>query len=796
MPIPDAAYLASAPVSFPLVTATQLGQYLATIRTSGASHATVRRRAAAAIGHSQGIMAAAVFSAAEDEQALVRLGAAAVAYGLCHGCRVQVDADRTTASDARARRILRGRAGAKAPPAQSTATAQPNSRPPAMLAVRGLPVAQLEGLLRSVNEGRATYLRAAAEAARAVSGDSTPAETAPGEPVAAELCLVNGPDRGVVCGPQSALEELELRVERVAAPSGEDQSRVPFSRRRPPAGATYLRVSAPFHHSLFRGSAADELVAAARTVGFRLPAADAACPLLCPTTGEDLRGEVLRCRDSESGGDLVPALVRRVLHEIVHWPRTVAAAAGVPIAGEAVDAAAAAELPPVTHVLDFGPGGAGGSAALTHALVEGRGVRVLPCATWEGFAEAAAAAGPAASGHPLCRDVRDPHWGAAFRPRLLRRSPDADSELLTRFTRLTGTRAVMVAGMTPCTSLRGVDLVAAATNAGYTSELAGGGLPRPAIFERRVRQLASQLRPGRGITLNLLYLNARQWAFQLPLATELRRRGLSIDSVTVAAGVPSPEAADDLIHALAACGMRHVSFKPGSVDAIRSVADIARRHPTMGVVLQWTGGRGGGHHSFEDMHAPILATYAELRRVPNLVLVAGSGFGSAAQCVPYFTGAWALACGYPAMPFDAVLVASRVMVAAECRLATAVKRLLVETPGVQREEDWELSYQGDAGGVVTVTSELGEPIHKVRAHPSPTPTLFPCLLTTPLPLARPSPQVATRATLLWREMDMRFFSIRDQAERAAAIARHRDWIIERLNADFQKVRPPLSLAIA
>lgn len=62
------------------------------------------------------------------------------------------------------------------------------------------------------------------------------------------------------------------------------------------------------------------------------------------------------------------------------------------------------------------------------------------------------------------------------------------------------------------------------------------------------------------------------------------------------------------------------------------------------------------------------------------------------------------------------------------------------------------------------------------------------------PAATP-PQVATRATLLWREMDARFFSVRDQAERAAKIGRHRDWIIERLNADFQKVRPsqPLSL---
>jgi fatty acid synthase subunit beta len=45
------------------------------------------------------------------------------------------------------------------------------------------------------------------------------------------------------------------------------------------------------------------------------------------------------------------------------------------------------------------------------------------------------------------------------------------------------------------------------------------------------------------------------------------------------------------------------------------------------VLLQWTGGRGGGHHSFEDFHAPILATYASIRSCDNIVLIAGSGFG-------------------------------------------------------------------------------------------------------------------------------------------------------------------------
>ena len=70
---------------------------------------------------------------------------------------------------------------------------------------------------------------------------------------------------------------------------------------------------------------------------------------------------------------------------------------------------------------------------------------------------------------------------------------------------------------------------------------------------------------------------------------------------------------------------------------------------------------------------------------------------------------------------------------------------------------WEASYDGEAGGILTVKSELGEPIHKV----------------------------ANRGMRLWRDFDARYFSLpRDR--RAAAIAADRDAIIAALNADYQK----------
>ncbi|KAG6810051.1 hypothetical protein H0H92_013546 [Tricholoma furcatifolium] len=37
-------------------------------------------------------------------------------------------------------------------------------------------------------------------------------------------------------------------------------------------------------------------------------------------------------------------------------------------------------------------------------------------------------------------------------------------------------------------------------------------------------------------------------------------------------------------------------------------------------IMQWTGGRAGGHHSFEDFHQPVLATYGAIRRHSNISL--------------------------------------------------------------------------------------------------------------------------------------------------------------------------------
>lgn len=177
----------------------------------------------------------------------------------------------------------------------------------------------------------------------------------------------------------------------------------------------------------------------------------------------------------------------------------------------------------------------------------------------------------------------------------------------------------------------------------------------------------------------------------------------------------------------------------------------------MPIIMEWTGGRAGGHHSFEDFHQPILETYASIRRQPNIVLVAGSGFGGADDTLPYLTGDWALKFDYPPMPFDGILFGSRMMVSKEGLASDAVKQAMVDAPGVS-DEEWEKTYKGPAGGVITVRSELGEPIHKI----------------------------ATRGVRLWKELDETIFNL-PKEKRLPALLAKKDYIIKRLNADFQKV---------
>jgi len=170
--------------------------------------------------------------------------------------------------------------------------------------------------------------------------------------------------------------------------------------------------------------------------------------------------------------------------------------------------------------------------------------------------------------------------------------------------------------------------ISAALDAGFRTKLASGGHYNATALRAKVSEIQKKIPAGVGITLNSLYINPRQFNFQFHLWQEMRKEGVPIEGFCVAAGIPTMEKAVEIIDGSKAAGIRHVAFKPGSVDGIRQV-NIAASNPDFPVIMQWTGDRAGGHHSYEDFHRPILATYRSICQHLNISLVCGFGFGSA-----------------------------------------------------------------------------------------------------------------------------------------------------------------------
>ena len=288
--------------------------------------------------------------------------------------------------------------------------------------------------------------------------------------------------------------------------------------------------------------------------------------------------------------------------------------------------------------------------------------------------------------------------------------PDGSVKLSTKFTRLTGRSPILLAGMTPTT----VDakIVAAAANAGHWAELAGGGQVTEEIFEDRIAELTGLLEPGRAVQFNSLFLDPYLWKLQVGgkrLVQRARQSGAPIDGVVVSAGIPDLEDAVELIDELNSVGISHVVFKPGTVDQIKSVINIAAEVPGKDVIVHIEGGRAGGHHSWEDLDDLLLATYADLRKLPNITVCVGGGIGTPERAAEYLSGSWAESYGFPAMPVDGILVGTAAMATLESTTSPAVKQMLVETNGT---DHW-ISAGKAQGGMASSRSQLGADIHEI-----------------------------------------------------------------------------------
>lgn len=348
-------------------------------------------------------------------------------------------------------------------------------------------------------------------------------------------------------------------------------------------------------------------------------------------------------------------------------------------------------------ILDLGP--ADLASRLSAAETRPRGAGLVATTTRRGHRELTAVGATPARPTP---------W-SAHAPRLAN-LPDGSTVVETAFTRLTGKSPVLLAGMTPTT----VDarIVAAAANAGFWAELAGGGQVTEEIFNDRVAELDELLEPGSTYQFNSLFLDPYLWKLQLGqkrLVQRARAAGAPIDAVIVTAGVPELEEAVALVEDLRSAGIAHVVFKPGTVAQIRQVLAIARELAPMPVIVQIEGGRAGGHHSWEDLDDLVLATYADLRAERNVVVCVGGGIGTPEAAASYLTGEWSRRHGFPAMPLDGVLVGTAAMATLEATTAPEVKRLLVETRGTS---GWVGAGTAE-GGMASGRSQLGADIHEI-----------------------------------------------------------------------------------
>ena len=92
-------------------------------------------------------------------------------------------------------------------------------------------------------------------------------------------------------------------------------------------------------------------------------------------------------------------------------------------------------------------------------------------------------------------------------------------------------------------------------------------------------------------------------------------------------------------------------------------------------------------------------------------------------------------------------------------MSSSVQDLTVTAAGVDGK-DWEGTYTKPIGGILTVHSELGEPIHKV----------------------------GTRGVKLWKEFDDTVFNLPKEKSQAWLVE-HKQDVIEKLNCDFSKPLP-------
>ena len=351
---PPLAYLRSAPISYPLIALTQLCSYVAALSGAGCEQGEMGQLLKGAAGHSQGVAAAVTVAWAEDDAALQRKAVLMVRYLFWHGFRMQQVFEEAQLSHAA--RASGGEAAGRGKLGKFEGKGEGTGPP--MLAVVGLSPERLQQYLDSFNaalRGNGAAVATTVTAGRTAVGSGA-AEAAEMPPV--QLALVNGTTACTVCGLPRAIHALRSALLRdfvVGSAAVAAQASLPFYKRRPRLAAVRaVGVSAPFHAAALMGEAHERIMVDVARLGLRIPASELRHAVYSTAGG----GADLRQAELDADDDVLAALVRMQVSQPVNWP---AATRNM------------SQREGVTHVLDFGPGGAAGAAGLSARLLRERG---------------------------------------------------------------------------------------------------------------------------------------------------------------------------------------------------------------------------------------------------------------------------------------------------------------------------------------------------------------------------------------------------------------------------------------
>lgn len=210
---PDVDYLASIPLSMPLIGVAQLAQYVVSCRITDLSPGQMRDLFHGATGHSQGIISAVAVASSDSWELLEANILSAIKLLFYIGLRGQEAFPLLSIE----------------PHIVADSVENNEGVPTPMLSVNGLSLKALEGHIKKVNS-------------------HLPSNSKVG------ISLYNASTMHVVTGPAKALYGLATALRKVMAPAGLDQGRVPFSKRKAVFTMRFLPINVPYHSHYLEGA--------------------------------------------------------------------------------------------------------------------------------------------------------------------------------------------------------------------------------------------------------------------------------------------------------------------------------------------------------------------------------------------------------------------------------------------------------------------------------------------------------------------------------------------------------------